>query len=134
MKIGKSPCLKGQIKYFIDWDSSEAREADRCVLDRDPTWRKPHFNALFSITHFASRYSIESARLAAQQQLNKQASKEQINALAEQILAQKKLEEQIRKQQKAESERSKINQDFEGVKRSVIKTEDESSSKRQADH
>ena len=71
-----------------------------------------------------SRYSIESARLAAQQQLNKQASKEQINALAEQILAQKKLEEQIRKQQKAESERSKINQDFEGVKRSVIKTED----------
>lgn len=71
-----------------------------------------------------SRYSIESARLAAQQQLNKQASKEQINALAEQILAQKKLEEQIRKQQKAESERNKINQDFEGVKRSVIKTED----------
>lgn len=71
-----------------------------------------------------SRYSIESARLAAQQQLNKQASKEQINALAEQILAQKNLEEQIRKQQKAESERNKINQDFEGVKRSVIKTED----------
>ena len=71
-----------------------------------------------------SRYSIESARLVAQQQLNKQASKEQINALAEQILAQKKLEEQIRKQQKAESERNKINQDFEGVKRSVIKTED----------
>ena len=71
-----------------------------------------------------SRYSIESARLAAQQQLNKHASKEQINALAEQILAQKKLEEQIRKQQKAESERNKINQDFEGVKRSVIKTED----------
>lgn len=72
----------------------------------------------------ASRYSIESARLAAQQQLNKQASKEQVEALAQEILSQKKLEEQIRKQQKAADTKRKVNDDFEGVKRSVIKTED----------
>jgi len=71
-----------------------------------------------------SRYSIESARLAAQQQLNKQASKEQVEALAQEILSQKKLEEQIRKQQKAAETKRKVNDDFEGVKRSVIKTED----------
>ncbi len=71
-----------------------------------------------------SRYSIESARLAAQQQLNKQASKEQVEALAQEILSQKKLEEQIRKQQKAAETKRKVDDDFEGVKRSVIKTED----------
>ena len=71
-----------------------------------------------------SRYSIESARLAAQQQLNKQASKEQVEALAQEILSQKKLEEQIRKQQKAAKTKRKVNDDFEGIKRSVIKTED----------
>lgn len=71
-----------------------------------------------------SRYSIESARLVAQQQLNKQASKEQVEALAQEILSQKKLEEQIRKQQKAAETKRKVNDDFEGVKRSVIKTED----------
>ena len=71
-----------------------------------------------------SRYSIESARLAAQQQLNKQASKEQVDALAKEILAQKNLEDQIRKQQKTEANRKKTKKEFEGVKREVFKTED----------
>ena len=52
-----------------------------------------------------SRYSIESARLAAQQQLNKQASKEQVEALAQQILAQKQITAQIAQQGRLEAQK-----------------------------
>lgn len=52
-----------------------------------------------------SRYSIESARLAAQQQLNKQASKEQVEALAQQILAQKQITDQIAQQGRLEAQK-----------------------------
>lgn len=53
-----------------------------------------------------SRYSIESARLAAQQQLNKQASKEQVEELAQQILAQKQITAQIAQQGRLEAQRN----------------------------
>ena len=52
-----------------------------------------------------SRYSIESARLAAQQQLNKQASKGQVEALAQQILAQKQITAQIAQQGRLEAQK-----------------------------
>ena len=52
-----------------------------------------------------SRYSIESARLAAQQQLNKEATKEQVEALAQQILAQKQITAQIAQQGRLEAQR-----------------------------
>lgn len=52
-----------------------------------------------------SRYSIESARLAAQQQLNKEATKEQVEALAQQIIAQKQITEQIAQQGRLEAQR-----------------------------
>lgn len=52
-----------------------------------------------------SRYSIESARLAAQQQLNKEATKEQVEALAQQILAQKQITAQIAQQGRLEAQK-----------------------------
>ncbi|MGL4757403.1 MAG: tape measure protein [Aeromonadaceae bacterium] len=52
-----------------------------------------------------SRYSIESARLAAQQQLNKEATKEQVEALAQQILAQKQITTQIAQQGRLEAQK-----------------------------
>jgi tape measure domain-containing protein len=52
-----------------------------------------------------SRYSIESARLAAQQQLNKEATKEQVEALAQQILAQKQITDQIAQQGRLEAQK-----------------------------
>lgn len=52
-----------------------------------------------------SRYSIESARLAAQQQLNKEATKEQVEALAQQILAQKQITAQIAEQSRLEAQK-----------------------------
>lgn len=53
-----------------------------------------------------SRYSIESARLEAQQQLNKDATKEQVEALAQQILAQKQITAQIAQQGRLEAQRN----------------------------
>lgn len=52
-----------------------------------------------------SRYSIESARLAAQQQLNKEATDGQVEALAQQILAQKQITAQIAQQGRLEAQR-----------------------------
>ena len=52
-----------------------------------------------------SRYSIESARLAAQQQLNKEATNEQVEALAQQILAQKQITAQIAQQGRLEAQK-----------------------------
>lgn len=52
-----------------------------------------------------SRYSIESARLAAQQQLNKEATEGQVEALAQQILAQKQITAQIAQQGRLEAQR-----------------------------
>lgn len=53
-----------------------------------------------------SRYSIESARLAAQQQLNKEATDGQVEALAQQILAQKQITAQIAQQGRLEAQRN----------------------------
>lgn len=52
-----------------------------------------------------SRYSIESARLAAQQQLNKEATEGQVEALAQQILAQKQITAQIAQQGRLEAQK-----------------------------
>lgn len=52
-----------------------------------------------------SRYSIESARLAAQQQLNKGATEGQVEALAQQILAQKQITAQIAQQGRLEAQK-----------------------------
>ena len=52
-----------------------------------------------------SRYTIESAMLAAQQQLNKEATKEQVEALAQQILAQKQITAQIAQQGRLEAQK-----------------------------
>lgn len=52
-----------------------------------------------------SRYSIESARMVAQQQLNKQASEGQVEALAQQILAQKQITAQIAQQGMLEAQK-----------------------------
>lgn len=52
-----------------------------------------------------SRYSIESARLEAQQQLNKEATEGQVEALAQQILAQKQITAQIAQQGRLEAQK-----------------------------
>lgn len=52
-----------------------------------------------------SRYSIESARLVAQQQLNKEATEGQVEALAQQILAQKQITAQIAQQGRLEAQK-----------------------------
>ncbi|QFG15379.1 tail protein [Aeromonas phage 4_L372X] len=62
-----------------------------------------------------SRYSIESARLAAQQQLNKQASKEQVDELAKEILAQKQVTEEISKQAKLKAKKKEAKTFLKGV-------------------
>lgn len=59
-----------------------------------------------SASDSTSRYSIESARLSAQQQLNKEATKEQVEALAQQILAQKQITAQIAQQGRLEAQRN----------------------------
>lgn len=62
-----------------------------------------------------SRYSIESARLVAQQQLNKQASKEQVDELAKEILAQKQVTEEISKQAKLKEKKKEAKTFLKGV-------------------
>lgn len=65
-------------------------------------------NGTEEITGATSRYSIESATLAAQQQLNKDATKQQVAALAEQILAQQRINEEIANQSKISKQTAKF--------------------------
>lgn len=62
-----------------------------------------------------SRYSIESAKLAAQQQLNKEATKEQVDELAKEILAQKQVTEEIAKQAKIKAKKKEAKTFLKGV-------------------
>lgn len=58
------------------------------------------------------RHTSESAKLAAQQQLNKQATEAQVNALAKEILAQDQLKQKYDEQKKAAEERNRLTAEF----------------------
>lgn len=62
-------------------------------------------NGTDEVTGSTSRYSIESARMEAQQQLNKEATEGQVEALAKQILAQKQITAQIAQQGRLEAQK-----------------------------
>ena len=61
------------------------------------------------------RHTAESAKLAAQQQLNKQATEAQVNALAKEILAQDQLKQKYEEQKKAAEERNRLTAEFNPV-------------------
>lgn len=61
------------------------------------------------------RHTAESAKLAAQQQLNKQATEAQVNALAKEILAQDQLKQKYEEQKKAAEERNRLAAQFNPV-------------------
>ena len=61
------------------------------------------------------RHTAESAKLAAQQQLNKQATEAQVNALAKEILAQDQLKQKYDEQKKAAEERNRLTAEFNPV-------------------
>ena len=61
------------------------------------------------------RHTAESAKLAAQQQLNKQATEAQVNALAKEILAQDQLKQKYEEQKKAGEERNRLTAEFNPV-------------------
>ena len=61
------------------------------------------------------RHTAESAKLAAQQQLNKQATEAQVNALAKEILAQDQLKQKYEDQKKAAEERNRLTAEFNPV-------------------
>ena len=61
------------------------------------------------------RHTAESAKLAAQQQLNKQATEAQVNALAKEILAQDQLKQRYEEQKKAAEERNRLAAEFNPV-------------------
>lgn len=61
------------------------------------------------------RHTAESAKLEAQQQLNKQATEAQVNALAKEILAQDQLKQKYDEQKKAAEERNRLTAELNPV-------------------
>lgn len=90
-------------------------------------------NGTEEITGATSRYSIESATLAAQQQLNKDATKQQVSALAEQILAQQRVNEAIAKGKKEQENKKKVTTEFETVEKTTFTAGESVDAKYQAD-
>jgi len=61
------------------------------------------------------RHTAESAKLAAQRELNKQATEAEVNALAKEILAQDQLKQKYDEQKKAAEERNRLTAEFNPV-------------------
>lgn len=85
-------------KYDTELQSNTNRIADARLKTQQLNVEYQNLlNGTDSISGSTSRYTIESARLAAQQQLNTKATGDQVEALARELLAQDKINESIQK-------------------------------------